>query len=138
MKNKWAYWLLSLALVVGVYLMVDRTRERTVGQVCPELKEATACTVVGPTVNLATSTRTLEGEELDAFVDYLSKVACHSEGVAAGNTYEGLLYHMYLFANGERMEPVYATSEGYMKIGDRGYSFQPEELCGYLDSLLAP
>lgn len=137
LKKKWVYWLLSAALVACVYLVVDRTRERTVGQVCPELKEATACTVVIPTVELATGTRTLEGGELDAFVDYLSKVACRTEGIAAGDTYEGLLYHMYFFANGQETQTIFATTEGYMKIGNKGYSFQPEELCGYLDSLLA-
>lgn len=137
MKNKAVYWLLSLALLVCVYLIVDRTRERTVGQVCPELKEATSCTLVVPTIMSTGGSKTLEDGELDAFVDYLSKVACRSEGMAAGNTYKGLLYHMYFYTNGEAMETVYATSEGYMKIGDRGYSFQPEELCEYLDSVMA-
>lgn len=137
MKNKWAYWLLSLALVVGVYLMVDRTRERTVGQVCPELKEATGASV------FAVKTEGLwqklyEGEELDAFVDYLSKVTCRSEGTAAGNTtYEGQLYLVYLTGKEGQNVDIKLTDQGYLQIGNKGYSFQPEELCGYLDSLLA-
>lgn len=137
MKNKWAYWLLSLALVVGVYLMVDRTRERTVGQVCPELKEATGASV------FAVKTEGLwqklyEGEELDAFVDYLSKVTCRSEGIAAGNTtYEGQLYLVYLTGKEGQNVDIKLTDQGYLQIGNKGYSFQPEELCGYLDSLLA-
>ena len=138
MKNKWAYWLLSLALVVGVYLMVDRTRERTVSQVCPELKEATACTLSTVTVN-DSGTRTLEGEELNAFVDHFSQVICRSEGTAAGNTtYEGQLYLVYLTGKDGQNVDIKLTDQGYLQIGNRGYSFQPEEFCGYLESELEP
>lgn len=139
MKNRWAYWLLSLALIVGVYLMVDRTRERTVGQVCPELKEATgalAFTVKAEDDRLWQ--KIYEDEELDAFVDHLSKVTCRSEGTAAGNTtYEGQLYLVYLTGKDGQNVDIKLTDQGYLQIGNRGYSFQPEELCGYLDSLLA-
>lgn len=140
LKNKWAYWLLSLALVAGVYLVVDRTRERTVGQVCPELKEATgalAFTVKAEDDRLWQ--KIYEGEELDTFVDHLSKVTCRSEGTAAGNTYyEGQLYQVYLSDKDGESACLKLTDQGYMEIGNRGYSFQPEELCGYLESVLEP
>lgn len=136
-KNKMVYWLLAIALIAAVYLVADRTRERTVGQVCPELKEATACTLSTVTVN-DSGTRTLEGEELNAFVDHFSQVICRSEGTAAGNTtYEGQLYLVYLTGKDGQNVDIKLTDQGYLQIGNRGYSFQPEELCGYLDSLLA-
>lgn len=136
MKNKWAYWLLSLALVVGVYLMVDRTRERTVGQVCPELKEITSCTLITFTVNDDPGKKTLKGEELDAFVDYFSQIPCRRDNKGDG-TYEGQLYLLAISDKDGKPVSIQLTDRGYMEIEDKAYSFKPEEICRYLDSVLA-
>lgn len=140
LKNKTVYWLLSLALLACVYLVVDRTKERTVGQVCPELQEATAANAF--TVKAEDDRlwqKLYEGEELDEFIRRLSQVSCHSEGTAAGNTYYvGQLYQVYLSDKDGQSMDIKLTDQGYMQIGNRGYSFQPEELCGYLESELEP
>lgn len=135
LKKKWVYWLLSAALVACVYLVVDRTRERTVGQVCPELKEATACTLITVTVN-DSGTKTLEGEELDAFVDYFSQIPCRRDNKGDG-TYEGQLYLLTISDKDGKPVSIQLTEQGYMEIEDKAYSFQPGEICGYLDSVLA-
>lgn len=140
LKNKWGYWLLSLLLLVAVYLLVDRIRERTVGQVCPELKEATAALVF--TVKVEDDDlwqKTYEGEELDEFIRRFSQVSCRSEGTAAGNTtYEGQLYQVYLADKDGQQMDIKLTDQGYMQIGNRGYSIQPEAFCVYLESVLEP
>lgn len=136
MKKKWIYWLLSAALVACVYLVVDRTRERTVGQVCPELKEATACTLITVTVNDDSGTKTLEGEELDAFVDYFSQIPCRRDNKGDG-TYEGQLYLLAISDKDGKPVSIQLTDQGYMEIEDKAYSFKPEEICRYLDSVLA-
>lgn len=139
MKNKTAYWLLAIALVAAVYLVADRTRERTVGQVCPELKEAAALAFTVKVEDDDPWQKTYEGEELDGFVRRLSQVSCRSEGAAAGNTeYKGQLYQVYLSDKDGQNVEIKLTDQGYMQIGNRGYSFRPEELCGYLDSELEP
>lgn len=137
-KNKLVYWLLAIALIAAVYLVTDRTRERTVGQVCPELKEATgalAFTVKAEDNRLWQ--KIYEGEELDAFVDYFSQVPCRRDNKGDG-TYEGQLYQVYLSDKDGESVCLKFTDQGYMEIGNRGYSFQPEELCGYLESELEP
>lgn len=138
-KNKLVYWLLAIALVAAVYLVTDRTRERTVGQVCPELKEATACSLFTTSAVTDGVSKTLEGEELDAFVRYLSQTPCRRENKRSD--FEGQLYHVFLSGEGGAVKDIQLTSAGYMEIGlkdsYRAYSFQPEELCAYLDSVLA-
>ena len=77
-KNKLVYWLLAIALVAAVYLIVDRTRERTVGQVCPELQEVTACTVSSMPLRIVEApgqysvpSKTFLDEELEEFIALL-------------------------------------------------------------------
>lgn len=137
LKNKAVYWLLSLALLVCVYLIADRTRERTVGQVCPELKEATGAIVVTVKVMDGTWEKAFQDGELDEFVRKFSQVSCRSEGIAANDTYVGQLYHVFIAGKDGQLE-VKLTDRGYMEIGKKGYSFQPDEFCGYLESVLEP
>lgn len=137
-KNKLVYWLLAIALIAAVYLVTDRTRERTVGQVCPELKEATgalAFTVKAEDNRLWQ--KIYEGEELDAFVDYFSQVPCRRDNKGDG-TYEGQLYLLAISDKDGKPMSIQLTDQGYMEIEDKAYSFQPEGLCGYLDSVLEP
>ena len=147
MKKKWVYWLLSIALVACVYLVVDRTRERTVGQVCPELKEVTACTVSSMPLRLieassqySVPSKTFLDEELEEFIRLLSQTPCRREN--KGSVWEGRLYHVFLYGEGGELKDINMTSTGYMEIGLKGsfkaYSFQPGEICEYLDSMLEP
>lgn len=135
MKKKILWGVLLLAVLLIVCLVVDRNRDRTVGQLYPELESATACKIVTVTAD-TNREKALEDKELETFLEHLSQTHCCYEGWASGDTYEGQLYRLYLFSSEQELESIFVTSTGYLKIGSRGYSLLNDEFLQYLNHVL--
>lgn len=133
MRKKAAWIAAGLLVALGIGLVADRMREKTVAEIYPNLGQVSSCKIITVTIS-SEREELLEGQELASFLAAFSQVRCADNG-RADNIYEGQLYHLYFFARNQELDAVHITSIGELTVGSRAYRIHPDDLDGLIDRL---